>query len=61
MPLEIRPTKSKNTLYLRIPPDVRDLQNITPETSFTLEIKAKGAEIRLVYIMQRAARRREGA
>jgi len=59
LPLKIKPTKSKNTLYLRVPPDIRDLHNITPETPFALEVKEDAAEVRLVYVKQAAAKKVE--
>ena len=38
LPIELKATKAKETLYLRIPKDIATLLEINEKTSFTLKI-----------------------
>ncbi len=49
MPLELKPTKIGDSLYLLIPKPLKELFEIEDDTRFTMLFEADGKSYRLVY------------
>jgi len=50
LPLELKPTKIGDSLYLLIPKPLKDLFEIRDDTRFTMLFEADGESYRLVYL-----------
>jgi len=53
LPLEIKPTKIGDSLYLLIPKALKDLFEISDDTRFTMLFEANGRRYRLIYLPER--------
>jgi len=50
LPLELKPTKIGDSLYLLIPKPLKELFEIEDDTRFTMLFEADGESYRLVYL-----------
>jgi len=50
LPLELKPTKIGESLYLLIPKPLKELFEIRDDTRFTMLFEADGGSFRLVYL-----------
>jgi len=53
LPLELKPTKIGESLYLLIPKPLKDLFEISDDTRFTMLLEADRESYRLVYLPNR--------
>ena len=57
MPLELKPTKIGESLYLLIPKPLKDLFEISEVTRFIMLFETDGESFRLVYLPSREGAR----